>query len=788
MTRPAAWQIAAPWIIVPTSIASMIAVFATAYSSDFRVGLVAGIALSLCAAFLIERRLKAIAKTIGEIAAGDRFASLPGGMGGVTNDIGSATESIRNALVEADAFAVDQRSREEEMRLRQSGRIFFTKRFQGSVNEVLNTFSLAGEEIRATATDLETRNKNMRDQIGAATSTAEAAAHDIGAVATAANEVLELIDRSGNQLLAARDATESTTKDLARVDQTVRGLSSAAERIGEVTKLIESIAAQTSLLALNATIESARAGEAGRGFAVVANEVKALAAQTAKAAGDIGNQIHGIQEAVDQTAAAITEVTKGVRASSESGRDIINMLEHQASELRQIGDRAGNVASKVSDALPDIGGTISQVEEAGEAVRSTAEHLLDRSEWLLKTVHGYFADLDHGAIKVGILHSLSGTMTAAERPLQQLLVMLIEELNESGGLLGRPVEAVIMNPRSDWKLYAEQTEAMLTEHKVAAIFGCWTSASRKQVMPILEREHGLLFYPSQYEGEEESSAIIYTGATPRQQALPAIDYLIGKGRNRFFLVGSDYVYPRTTNAIIRGYLAAKGIREVEERYAGAGFDAWEKLVQEIGSFGGKGHAAIISTLSGDANVPFYRELSNNEIAPAAIPVMSLSIGEAELPALASASMNGHLVAWNYLQSVDAPENAEFLARWQKFTNTKNPIVNDAMEATYIGFRLWCDAVTAARTTEPSTVLAALSGRTTRGLSGFTVKLDETNHHLHKPVLIGKIAERKIIPISASEELVPPEPWSPWLAKNQRTGAGSGAAPRAAAAAFGPASN
>lgn len=782
MNRSPARLIAASWIVVPVLSANVVALAVAALTSDLRIGFAIGLALSLAAVAFVERRLNSTARIIAEIAAGDRFATLQGSGG--SREIERATEAIRTALIQADAFAVDQRSREEEIRLRQSARNFFTRRFESSVSEVLNTFSAAGEEIRVTAADLATRNVTMREQIGSASSTAEAAARDIGAVAGSAHQVLELIDRSGSQLLNARNAAETTAKDLARVDQTVRGLASAAERIGEVTRLIESIAAQTSLLALNATIESARAGEAGRGFAIVASEVKSLANQTAKAAGDIGAQIHGIQHAVEETAAAIGEVSQSVRATSEAGRDILTTLEQQASELRQIGSRAADVAGKVSAALPDIGGTIGQVEEAGEAVRMTAEHLLDRSQWLLKTVHGYFGDLEHGAIKVGILHSLSGTMTASERPLQQLLVMLIERLNESGGLLGRPVEAVIMNPRSDWQLYAEQAETMLAQKKVAAIFGCWTSASRKQVLPIVEREHGLLFYPSQYEGEEESPAAIYTGATPRQQALPAADYLLREGYERFFLIGSAYIYPRTTNAILCGYLASKSIaaKHVEEYYVSDEED-WPALIDRIAAFAGKGRAAIISTLSGDANVPFYRELARRGIKPETTPVMSLSIGEAELPAFGGVNVDGQLVAWNYLQGVDTPENKELLAIWQQFTGARNPVFNDAMEATYLSFRLWCEAVQAAGTTGTCEVLAALNGRSVKGLTGFTVKVDPANHHLHKPVLIGRIENKRIVPILAGKELIAPEPWSPWLARNTDRARNASLIPKAAAAAL-----
>jgi urea transport system substrate-binding protein len=266
------------------------------------------------------------------------------------------------------------------------------------------------------------------------------------------------------------------------------------------------------------------------------------------------------------------------------------------------------VAAAVSDTLPGIRAVVTDVATAGDAVLATAADLIGRAESLASSVNRYFADLDHGSIKVGILHSLSGTLTASERPLQQLLVMMIEKLNRNGGLLGRPVEAVIMDPRSDAGAYAEQAHLLLHEHRVAAIFGCWTSASRKQVVPVLAEHGGLLFYPSQYEGEEQSPNVIYTGATPQQQALPAVDHLLEMGRRRFFLVGTDYVYPRTTNAIIRNYLASRGIGAdaVDEFYAPFGEKVWRETVQDIRRFAGR-DGAIIATLSGDSNVHCFRE-------------------------------------------------------------------------------------------------------------------------------------------------------------------------------------
>jgi urea transport system substrate-binding protein len=347
-------------------------------------------------------------------------------------------------------------------------------------------------------------------------------------------------------------------------------------------------------------------------------------------------------------------------------------------------------------------------------------------------------------IKVGVLHSLSGTMTASERPLQELLIMLIGQQNAKGGLLGRPLEPVIMNPRSDTKAYGTQAHALIAEHKVAAIFGCWTSASRKEVLPIVERENALLFYPSQYEGQEASPNIYYLGATPQQQGVPAINFLRAEGYRRFILVGTDYIYPRTTNAVLKGYLASQGIlgSDVVERYTPFGCKDWSAVVESIRRFARGGGAAIISTVSGDANLHFYRELERQGVSAKKIPVMSLSITETELPALMRFDVAGHFVAWNYLHAFDRRENRAFIADWRRFTGQPEAVTNDPMEATWIGFNLWCAAVAAAGSTEIDQVRAALSGRQIAAPSGFTAKMDGRSHHLYKPVMIGASRARE----------------------------------------------
>lgn len=752
-------------IALPVFLASALTGFAT-----FHLGIAPGLAaagvLAFVGAWLVERKYGSLTDAIARISQGDRFVELPAHADGPTFEkLTAAAEAMRRTLLDADALAADQRSRQDEARLRHAGRVFFTTKFRAAIDEVLATFAAAGEEIRITANELAVRNEKMRHQVSDASATATSAAHDSEAVAESANRLLKLLDSSAVQISAAQQATHQTVAELERTDRVVRGLSAAASEIDEVVKSIQAIADKTSLLALNAHIEASRAGDAGKGFSVVANEVKALAAQTAKATGNIDAQINDIQKAVEDTVGAIDAVSASVGAMSETSQVMTASLDHQADELRKISDRAAKVAGGVGGALPEISSAVAQVEDAGESVLTTANDLIDRSQWMMDAVERYFANLDSGAIRVGILHSLSGTMTASERPLQSLLVMLIERLNERGGLLGRPVEAVIMNPRSDWKLYAEQARAMLTEHKVAAIFGCWTSASRKQVLPVVEWANGLLFYPSQYEGEEQSPNIFYMGGTPRQQALPAIDYLRRAGRQKFFLVGTDYIYPRTTNAIIRNYLAKSGIvgADVQELFTPFGHADWRSTVADLRKFAAGGQSAVISTISGDSNMHFYREFARAGLTAEVLPVMSLSIGEAELPALPRANMAGHYVAWNYLHEMDSVANRDFISAWRDFSGDPKAVANDPMEATWIGFHLWAAAVEKAGSFDPNKVREALSGLAIDAPSGFCVHMDRENHHLHKPAAIGRIDRHGIIqPVWISGDVLPPEPWSPWL--------------------------
>ena len=352
------------------------------------------------------------------------------------------------------------------------------------------------------------------------------------------------------------------------------------------------------------------------------------------------------------------------------------------------------------------------------------------------------ARADDETIKVGILHSLSGTMAISEAALKDTVLMLIEDQNKKGGLLGRKLEPIIADPASDWDMFAEKARELLAEKKVAVVFGCWTSASRKAVLPIFEQLNGLLFYPVQYEGEESSRNIFYTGAAPNQQAIPAVRYLMSKEGGeirRWVLLGTDYVYPRTTNRILSKYLAAQGVSpdDIVTIYTPFGYSKWREIIARIKDFGsGEKKTAVISTINGEANTYFYRELAAAHLDASKIPVMAFSVGERELLGVGAVPV-GHLAAWNYFNSVKSAENEAFMKMWADFTERRDKVTNDPMEATFIGFRMWAQAVVQAGTTDANAVRQAMYGQRIKAPSGFEVVMN-TNHHLSKPVMIGRI--------------------------------------------------
>ncbi len=369
-------------------------------------------------------------------------------------------------------------------------------------------------------------------------------------------------------------------------------------------------------------------------------------------------------------------------------------------------------------------------------------------------------------IKVGVLHSLSGTMAISETTLKDTILMMIDEQNKKGGLLGKKLEAVVVDPASDWPLFAEKAQELLEKDKVAVVFGCWTSVSRKSVLPVFEKDDGLLFYPVQYEGEESSKNVIYTGAAPNQQAIPAVDYLMKEvGVKRWVLEGTDYVYPRTTNKILEAYLLSKGVKpaDISINYTPFGYSDWQARVAAIKKFGSSGmKTAVVSTINGDANVPFYKELGNQKISAEDIPVVAFSVGEEELSGVDTKPLEGQMAAWNYFESINTPENKAFIARWHAFIKNPKRTTNDPMEAHYIGFNLWVKAVEKAGTTDTEKVIAALPGLETPNLTGGMAKV-LPNHHITKPVYIGEVkADGQFNVVWKSAGLVPGEAWSHYL--------------------------
>ena len=378
-----------------------------------------------------------------------------------------------------------------------------------------------------------------------------------------------------------------------------------------------------------------------------------------------------------------------------------------------------------------------------------------------------FADGHKKPIKIGILHSLSGTMAISETTLKDTMLMLIEQQNKKGGILGRKIEPVVVDPASNWPLFAEKARELLTVQKVDVLFGCWTSVSRKSALPVLEELNGLLFYPVQYEGEESSKNVFYTGASPNQQAIPATDYYLEElGVKKFALLGTDYVYPRTTNKILKQYLIDKGIPESDifVNYTPFGHSDWSKIVSDVVSLGADGKkVGVISTINGDANIGFYKELAAAGVKADDIPVVAFSVGEEELSGLDTTNLVGHLAAWNYFQSAESDLNSSFIKAWKAKMGNKR-VTNDPMEAHVIGFNMYVKAVEKAGTTDVDAVRKAMYGIKVPNLTGGTAEM-LANHHLSKPVLIGEILENGQFDIISQTKEVPGDAWTDHLSES-----------------------
>ncbi len=702
------------------------------------LGLLA-ITLVLCLALVELARVHHAIHLLGLVADGDRFVRFSNVAGRGPIAIAAAAETMRLRLMDADAAVADGQRILAEARIRRDGAAFYTTRFQNTVAQAVAQFSQSGDQICAMVEGLNSVNSGLiLDARGMSEAVTESA-KEVASVSKTAARIADAVAIITGQIADGEAANSLTMAELRAAQGTITSLKTAAGEVGSILGIIDGVASQTSLLALNATIEAARAGEAGRGFAVVASEVKALAAQSAQASATIGTQIATMKAAVDQTALSIDAIMARVASLTNAQSAFTGSLAESTIAVERIGIEAASVSNRVARALPSLSFGVSEIEVAGHSVLASARNLMTGSQALATHFRTYFHDLAAGSIKVGILHSLSGTVTSVERPVHDLLIGLIEDTNRSGGLLGRPLEAVIFDPRAEPAAYAEGARKLIAAG-ASAIFGGWTSASRLAMRPVLEASAALLFYPSQYEGGEASPSIFYAGGTPQQQAFPAIDFLAGRNHRKLALIGDDSMFSRASHPLIRARAAALGRTiATEVRLDAARYDA-RQAVEKLLQAARRSDIAVISTLSGEASVPIFRELARRGVDAERMPFMCLSVQEAELLGLEAEPMKGHFVAWNYLSGIQGSSNAAFVDLWRRICGDDRSVPNDSLEATFIGFNLWKAAVAKAGTLAPDDVRAALRGATIRSPSGYELLVTE-QLHTTLPAFVGRIGDK-----------------------------------------------
>ena len=378
---------------------------------------------------------------------------------------------------------------------------------------------------------------------------------------------------------------------------------------------------------------------------------------------------------------------------------------------------------------------------------------------------------EHHEVKIGVLHSLSGTMAISETSLKDVVLMAVEEINADGGVMGKQIKPVVVDPASDWDLFAEKAKELIIKEKVAVVFGCWTSVSRKSVLDVFEKQNALLFYPVQYEGEEQSLNVFYTAATPNQQLVPAAEYMMEEiGSKKFYLLGTDYVFPRTANKVLKAFLKTKGVPDenIVEEYTPFHHQDYQTIVGKIKTFAAGGDACVLSTINGDSNVPFYKEFANQGLTSDDCPIMAFSVAEDELRAMDVPPLVGHLACWNYFQSINTPENKKFVKNFKAFCERNNlpggssRVTDDPIEAAYFGVYVWKAAVEKAKSFDVDKVREAVYGLEFDAPGGKKM-MHANNQHTLKPVYVGEIKKNGQFKIVyKSDGLVSPDSYSKYL--------------------------
>jgi urea transport system substrate-binding protein len=707
--------------------------------------------------------LARLAEAATDIAAGDRYRKVPGlDRNDSCGTLARALDKVRRSLQDADGAVAERDAEGDHQEQRRTSMETFVAKFEHSVEEVQQSLTAAAEGMRGAAAALAEQTATVSSRSREVEQSAATASRDSATLAGATSQLDASLGELEARVTKAVALISGTVAMVDGANTTILGLSAAADRIGGMAHVISDIAGQTRMLALNATIEAARAGEAGRGFAVVAAEVKNLVGETEKATADIDAHARDIALAAADTVTAMGSIAQSMHQVNDLMAAVAAATHQQSAASRTLSEGIRSTAAEatmMSASIHEVATATEQTRCEATAVDGAAAGLATQSEALRTAVTTFLDDLDHGAIRIGILHSLSGGSAVGERPLKDVLMLEVAALNRRGGLLGRPVEALIYNPRSEADRYAEAAERALAQDHVAALFGGWSSTSRKAVLPVLARHHGLLFYPSQYEGGERDPHVVYCGAPPNQQLVPAVRYLMsaaGGGFRRFFLVGNDTLYPRQTNRVLTDFLGRQGVprSHIRERLLPVGAEDWEKTVAEIRAFArdSGGPALVVSTVGGASNFYFFRQLGG-----ANVPVLTLSIGEAEAALMDPALLAGHMVAWSYLMAVETPENRTFVADWRAHCGRADAVVNDAMEASVLAFRLWTKAVEAAGGTQAQAVLQQLPNQRVRSLTGLDLFVDPANNHLHKPAMVGRLgADGGIRILWQSEGVIAPE--------------------------------